>query len=99
MSEPNKSALLFDAGKGEEHQFAPRQVRLLTHLIESAPTAPVHYLLRGEEWLVCGQWDRARQDFETARAQAERLLAESIWGYVYQAYIDRAETGLRQCNL
>jgi len=77
----------------------PAQVSQLTRLIEADPSEPVHYLLRGEEWLVCGQWDRARQDFETARAQAETLLAESMWGYIYQAYVDRAETGLRQCNL
>jgi hypothetical protein len=92
------SAPVLDVDKRKEEQVAPPQVRLLTRLIESDPTVPVHYLLRGEEWLVCGQFDRARQDFETARAQAEALLAESIWGYIYQAYVDRAETGLRQCN-
>jgi len=57
----------------------------------------VNYLLRGEEWLVCGELGQARADFEAARAYSERLLLQSAWGYIYQAYIDRAEAGLRQC--
>lgn len=74
------------------------QVHLLTRLIEVDPGAPVHYLLRGEEWLVCGQLERARADFEQAWAQAEKQRDASDWGYLYQSYIDRAETGLRQCR-
>lgn len=74
------------------------QVSLLTHLIQAAPDEPVHYLLRGEEWLSCGEPEAARADFEAARDRAGALLIESDWGYVYQAYLDRAEAGLRQCD-
>ncbi|HEX3049291.1 MAG TPA: hypothetical protein VHP83_01450 [Aggregatilineaceae bacterium] len=71
------------------------QLRLLNQAIEAMPDAPVQYLLRGEEWLVHEQWERARADFEQAIALTERLLAESAWGYIYQGYIDRANAGLR----
>jgi len=73
------------------------QIRLLSRLIETNPDTPVNYLLRGEEWLVCGQVELARADFEVARARSERLLRQSAWGYIYQSYIDRADAGLRQC--
>jgi hypothetical protein len=73
------------------------QARFLSRLIEADPEAPVNYLLRGEEWLVCGQVEQARADFEAARARSERLLNQSAWGYIFQSYIDRAEAGLRQC--
>ena len=73
------------------------QIRLLSRLIETNPEAPVNYLLRGEEWLVCGQVEHARADFEAARTRSERLLNQSAWGYIYQSYIDRADAGLRQC--
>jgi hypothetical protein len=73
------------------------QVRFLSRLIEADPDAPVNYLLRGEEWLLCGEPGRARADFEAARDRSERLLGQSSWGYIYQAYMDRAEAGLRQC--
>jgi hypothetical protein len=99
MSEPREFTPIPNVEKRQADQFAPPQVRLLTSLIESDPDAPVHYLLRGEEWLVCGQFERARADFLTARAQAEKLLSESLWGYIYQAYMDRAETGIYQCKL
>jgi len=83
-----------------KEQRGPRgtfQVRFLSRLIEMDPEAPVYYLLRGEEWLICGQFELARADFEAARTRAERLLSQSAWGYIYQSYIDRAEAGLRQC--
>jgi len=73
------------------------QLRLLNRLIATNPDAPVNYLLRGEEWLVCGQFEQARVDFEAARARSQRLLSQSAWGYIYQSYIDRAQAGLRQC--
>jgi hypothetical protein len=73
------------------------QVRFLSRLIEVAPDAPVNYLLRAEEWLLCGERAQARADFEAARDRSQRLLGQSAWGYIYQAYIDRAEAGLRQC--
>jgi hypothetical protein len=74
------------------------QIRFLSRLIEVRPDAPVNYLLRGEEWLVCGRPEQARADFEEARARSEHLLRESAWGYILQSYIDRAEAGLRQCS-
>jgi len=75
----------------------PAPVRGLTRLIALHPSAPVHYLLRGEEWLACGRCDLARADFEAARSLALRDLATSAWGYLAQAYLDRADAGLRQC--
>ncbi len=81
----------------EPNQAKPdsAQIRLLNQALEAMPDAPVQYVLRGEEWLAYEQWDRARADFEQAIALAERLLAESAWGYIYQGYIDRANAGLR----
>jgi len=79
--------------------LANPHIRALTRMIEVSPEVPVNYVLRGEEWLIYGEVGRARLDFEHARAQAERLLAESAWGYLYQAYIDRADAGLRQCDI
>ncbi|MBI5961764.1 MAG: hypothetical protein HY866_23705 [Chloroflexi bacterium] len=73
------------------------QVQWLTRAILDDPDAPVHYLLRGEEWLVCGRWTEARTDFEMALTLSEKLLISSAWGYIFQAYIDRAEAGLRRC--
>ncbi len=74
------------------------QVRVLTQLIARQPDEPVNYLLRGEEWLVCGEIEQAQADFESALQRAERLERESAWGYIYQSYIDRADAGLRQCE-
>lgn len=74
------------------------QLYWLTQAIEAQPDAPVNYLLRGEEWLVSGDLQRARDDFLRARSKAQRLLDSSAWGYLYQAYIDRALQGLRQCT-
>lgn len=74
------------------------QVRLLSRAIQADPGAPVHYLLRGEEWLACGEIERARADFETVLTQTEPLLHQSDWGYIFQAYIDRARAGLRRCG-
>jgi hypothetical protein len=59
----------------------------------------VNYLLRGEEWLARGFVEQARDDFLSARSYSEDLLEQSAWGYVYQAYIDRAEVGLLQCSV
>ncbi len=72
-------------------------VRALTRLIALHPSAPVNYLLRGEEWLACGRDDLARADLEAARSLALRELETNAWGYLSQAYIDRADAGLRQC--
>lgn len=71
---------------------------LLTRAIETQPGEPVNYLLRGEQQLVQGLIDEARDDFLAARERAERLLPDSAWGYLYQAYIDRANAGLRECG-
>lgn len=79
-------------------QTQQAEIVLLTRLIENDPAHPVHYLLRGEEWLACGRPDRARADFLRAKALAAVLFAQSAWGYVYQAYVDRAEAGLRECR-
>ena len=74
------------------------QLHLLTRDIEANPDSPVHYLLRGEEWLAREQREQARADFEAALDLAGQLLEQSSWGYVYQSYMDRAEAGLRQCG-
>jgi hypothetical protein len=74
------------------------EIALLNRLIEHDPALPVHYLLRGEEWLACGRPDRARVDFLSARNLARGLFAQADWGYLYQAYVDRAEAGLRECQ-
>jgi len=88
-----------DAGKRSlALQDMTAELALLSRLIESCPAHPVHYLLRGEEWLACGQPERARDDFVRARALAIQLFAQSDWGYLYQAYVDRAEAGLRECR-
>ena len=70
----------------------------LTRLIEERPAAAVHYLLRGEEWLAGGDPGQARDDLTMARDLALRGLHDNPWGYVLQAYIDRADAGLRQCE-
>lgn len=74
------------------------EIALLSRLIEHDPARPVHYLLRGEEWLACGRPDCARADFLNARDLAIGLSARADWGYIYQAYVDRAEAGLRECQ-
>ncbi len=76
----------------------PPVIRLLGHAIQRDPQAAVHYLLRGEEWLLRGELARARADFLRAQTLAARDLARSDWGYINQAYSDRAEAGLRQCE-
>ena len=73
------------------------QVRLLSRAIQDDPDAPGNYLLRAEEWLVMGDTTRARADFERAQTLTEALLEHASWGYVYQAYLDRVEVGLRLC--
>ncbi len=78
---------------------ANAQIGLLTRAIEAEPDAPVNYLLRGEEWLICGETEQARADFEVARTLAEQGLRQSEWGYIFQAYIDRAAAGLRRCGV
>ncbi len=77
----------------------PPQVRLFVRLIEREPDNLVYYLLRGEEWLAYGQVAAARADFEAARRLAAAQMAQSGWGYLHQAYIDRAEAGLRCCGV
>lgn len=74
------------------------QIRSLSRAIQADPGAPVHYLLRGEEWLACGEITRARSDFESVLDRMTTLLDQSDWGYIYQAYIDRALVGLRRCG-
>jgi hypothetical protein len=87
----------FAAPDGDRLRLPP-QVRGFTRAIEVWPDAPVNYLLRGEEWLAVGRPGDARADFETARALAEQAAPDSAWGYVFEAYIDRADAGLRQCG-
>lgn len=60
--------------------------------IEQQPEAPVNYLLRGEYWLEMGEPAAAQRDLLTALDLAEKALAASDWGYIYQSYIDRAES-------
>jgi tetratricopeptide (TPR) repeat protein len=76
----------------------PSTIELLTRSIRRYPDAPGNYLLRGEEWLARGFLEEARDDFFTARTYAEEQLSQSAWGYIFQAYIDRAELGLTQCG-
>jgi hypothetical protein len=75
------------------------QIRLLTFAIQEYPGEPVNYLMRAEEWLMLQEWENARSDFLAARQWSQALLAQSAWGYIYQAYLDRAEAGLRQLNI
>ena len=66
--------------------------------IQRHPEAPVNYLLRGEFWMEAGKTDLAEQDLMTARALALEALEDADWGYIYQSYIDRAETLLQRLN-
>jgi len=81
----------------EEGARLPAHLRMLTRAVEAYPDAPVNYLLRGEEWLAIGWLNEAKADFEAARALAVEAVKDSAWGYVFQAYVDRADAGLRQC--
>ena len=76
----------------------PLIVRVLSYAIRRDPQAAVHYVLRGEEWLLRGEFGRARADFLRAQELAAQDLVRSDWGYIEQAYHDRAEAGLRQCE-
>ncbi|GEM_PF-1494029 len=87
-----------DAPSPSPTERVPPIVHLLGHAIAREPHVAVHYLLRGEEWLLRGQAERARADFLRARELAAQSLARSDWGYINQAYCDRAEAGLRQCE-
>jgi len=71
---------------------------MLTRLIQREPDVPVYYVLRGEGFLARGQHAQARADFEIAQRLAQALAAQSDWGYLYQAYGDRAVVGLRCCG-
>lgn len=76
----------------------PAQIRALTRKIQREPDVPVHYVLRGEEWLMLGELAFARADFEQAHALAAAQVIECDWGYLLQAYLDRADVGLRRCE-
>lgn len=78
--------------------WEPVDVALLSETIERYPDEPVNYLLRGEAWLTAGESDRAASDFERTRELSARRFAQSGWGYVEQAYLDRAEAGLTECR-
>ncbi|MBN1678756.1 MAG: hypothetical protein JW966_00595 [Anaerolineae bacterium] len=95
------ASLQNDAGATEavDWEMVSSQIRLLTYAIEAEPDAPVNYLLRAEEWLARGQVTWARSDFDMARALYEEALENSAWGYVYQYGLDRANVGLRQCDM
>lgn len=88
-------------GAGQEFVVADVsfQMRILTRLIQREPDEPVHYVLRGEEWLAHGEIARACADFAIARRLADARAAQSDWGYLYQAYSDRAMIGLRCCGV
>ncbi|HMM27256.1 MAG: hypothetical protein AAGU78_06620 [Chloroflexota bacterium] len=73
-------------------------ILLLTETIEQQPDEPVNYLLRGEAWLRAGDRRRAADDFVMARDLAARRFAQSAWGYLDQAYCDRAQAGLAACQ-
>lgn len=76
----------------------PDGALLLSETISRAPDEPVNYILRGEMWLSVGDTGRAAADFLKARELAERRWASSAWGYLDQAYRDRAEAGLAACG-
>lgn len=59
--------------------------------IQRQPSAPAHYLLRGEYHLAVGMIEAARADIERVQSLAEAALADSAWGYIWQSYLDRAE--------
>lgn len=86
----------FEVPAGDKHTTA--NLDLLTRAIERDPATPANYVLRGEEWLLCGAYDRAAADFERAIVLAQHDLEHSAWGYVLQSLIDRAEVGLRACD-
>lgn len=94
--EPREDKVRLLEGRTSPHWTV--QLDLLTQAIDAQPDVPVNYLLRGDEWLVLGDCDRARADYEQARRLAETCLARSAWGYIYQAYIDRANMGLHMCG-
>jgi len=73
-------------------------ILLLTETIGQRPEEPVNYLLRGEAWLRAGDRRRAADDFMIARDLAARRFAPSAWGYLEQAYCDRAQIGLAACQ-
>jgi len=73
-------------------------ILLLTETIGQRPEEPVNYLLRGEAWLRAGDRRRAVDDFVIARDLAAQRFAQSAWGYLDQAYFDRAQIGLAACQ-
>lgn len=76
----------------------PDSALLLSEAISRAPDEPVNYILRGEVWLGVGDTGRAAADFLKAQELARRRWASSAWGYLDQAYCDRAEAGLAACG-
>jgi hypothetical protein len=78
--------------------WEPDDVALISETIEQHPDGPVNYLLRAEAWLSAGEPECAASDFEIAQELAARRLSHSAWGYVEQAYLDRAMIGLAECR-
>ena len=56
----------------------------LTAEIEDDPTSALHYLARGDEWLECGELDRAIADYNAA------IRLDPDFG---NAYVNRHITG------
>ncbi len=73
-------------------------ILLLNETIQQRPDEPVNYLLRAEARLRAGDRRQAAEDFVTARELAARRYAQSAWGYLDQAYCDRAQAGLAACQ-
>lgn len=72
-----------------------RRLRLLDRAIEGSPDTAVNYLLRGEYHLQHSRFDAAIEDFRQAIELEQANLAQSEWGYLEQALIDRATRGLQ----
>lgn len=71
------------------------RLEALNRAIENNPTAAVNFVLRGEYWLQHQDRERAVADFEKGMMLAQQALHRSEWGHGLQAYLDRAEVGLR----
>ncbi len=85
---------VYQAPLEREREFYQR-LRELSELIGEAPDSLTHVVMRGELYLERGEYERAKADFETALALAEKLDAERGWLIVEQVMRDRALYGLR----
>ena len=72
------------------------RLRILTYAIERHPDGAANYVLRGEFWLVQGDYESARSDFEIAAELAAAEFEDTPWGIMAQGLRDRALNGLKR---